>query len=137
VRDLDEITEAMVDAALRMHRDLGSSLMESVYEAVPARALAQQGFRVERQKVIHFEYRGMVSEEGLRVDIVVDDRLIVEVKSVQHLARQHVKQLLTYLRLTNRHVGLLIIFGAPTLREGLKREVNPFQPLRVSAAPRE
>ena len=133
LRDLDEITGAIVDAALKMHRDLGPGLMESVYEAVLARALEQQGFRVERQKAIRFEYRGMVFEEGFRVDLVADDRVIVEVKSVEQLGRQHAKQLLTYLRLTNRQVGLLINFGAPTLREGLKRVVNGFQP---SASPR-
>jgi iron complex transport system substrate-binding protein len=75
----------------------------------------------------------MVFEEGLRVDLVVEDRVIVEVKSVELLARQHATQLLTNLKLTNRQVGLLINFGAPTLREGLRRIVNAFEP---SAAPR-
>jgi hypothetical protein len=74
-----------------------------------------------------------VFEEGFRVDLVVEDRVIVEVKSVEQLARQHAKQLLTYLKLTNTPVGLLINFGAPTLREGLRRIVNGFQP---SAFPR-
>lgn len=128
MRDLDDITGAIVDTALRIHRDLGPGLMESVYEAITARALEQRGFHVERQKVIRFEYQGMVFEEGFRVDLVVDDRVIVEVKSVERLARQHAKQLLTYLKLTNRQVGLLINFGAPTLREGLRRIVNGFQP---------
>ena len=75
----------------------------------------------------------MVFEEGFRVDLVVDDRVIVEVKSVEQLARPHARQLLTYLKLTNRQVGLLINFGAPTLREGLRRMVNGSQP---SAFPR-
>jgi iron complex transport system substrate-binding protein len=133
MRDLDDITGAIIEAALRMHRDLGPGLLESVYEAILARALERRGFRVERQKVIRFEYQGMVFEEGFRVDLVVDDRVIVEVKSVEQLARQHARQLLTYLKLTNRQVGLLINFGAPTLREGLRRLVNGFQP---SAFPR-
>ena len=89
-------------------------------------ALERRGFRVERQRSVRFEYDGMVFEEGLRVDLVVDDRVIVEVKSVERLARAHPKQLLTYLKLTNRQVGLLITFGAPTLREGLRRIVNGF-----------
>ena len=126
MRELDDITGAIVDASLRIHRDLGPGLLESVYEAVLARALERRGFRVERQMSVRFEYDGQVFEEGLRVDLVVDDRVIVEVKSVEQLARAHPKQLLTYLKLTNRQVGLLINFGAPTLREGLRRIVNGF-----------
>jgi GxxExxY protein len=133
MRDLDEITGAIVDAALQMHRDLGPGLMESVYEAILSRALVQRGLHVERQKVISFIYQEIVFTEGFRIDIVVEDRVLVEVKSVEQLGRQHVKQLLTYLKLTNTSVGLLISFGAPTLREGLRRNVNGFEP---SAFPR-
>jgi GxxExxY protein len=133
MRELDDITGAIVDAAFQMHRDLGPGLLESVYETILTRALERRGLRVERQKVIRFEYDGLVFDEGFRVDLVVEDRVIVEVKSVEQLARQHAKQLLTYLKLTNTPVGLLINFGAPTLREGLRRIVNGFQP---SAFPR-
>ena len=133
MRELEDITGAIVDTALRMHRDLGPGLLESVYERILARGLEQRGFRVERQKIVRLEYHGMVFEEGFRVDLIVDDRVIVEVKSVEQLARQHTKQLLTYLKLTNKQVGLLINFGAPTLREGLRRIVNGYQ---VSAFPR-
>ena len=128
MRDLDDITAAIVDASLHIHRDLGPGLLESVYEAVLARALVRRGLRVERQNAVRFEYDGMAFEEGFRVDLVVDDRVLVELKSVDQLARAHAKQLLTYLKLTNRPVGLLINFGAPTLREGLRRIVNGFQP---------
>jgi len=128
MRDLDEVTGAIVDAALRIHIELGPGLMESVYEVVLARALEQQGIPVERQRVIRFEYQGMVFEEGFRVDLIVDGQVIVEVKSVDQHGRQHVKQLLTYLKLTNMQVGLLINFSAPTLQEGLRRVVNGFQP---------
>src|SRR5688572_26816219 len=93
MRDLDDITGAIVDAALQIHRDLGPGLLESVYEAILARALEQRGLRVERQKVIQFTYQGLVFEEGFRVDLVVEDRVLVEVKSVEQLARQHAKQL--------------------------------------------
>jgi iron complex transport system substrate-binding protein len=133
MRDLDDITGTIVDAALEIHRDLGPGLLESVYEAVLARSLEQRGFRIERQKVIRFEYRGIVFEEGFRVDLLVEDRVLVEVKSVEHLARQHAKRLLTYLKLTHTSVGLLINFGAPTLRDGLRRLVQGYQP---SAFPR-
>ena len=117
--------------------DLGPGLMESVYEAVLARALEQQGFRVERQRVIRFEYQGMVFEEGFRVDLIVDDRVIVEVKSVDQLGRQHAKQLLTYLKLDEQ---------ASWSVDQLRRAYAEGRPeshgqwlsaLRVSAAPRE
>ena len=133
MRELDDITGGIVDAALRIHRDLGPGLLESVYETVLARALDQRGFQVERQQAIRFEYDGMVFEEGLRIDLLVDNRVIVELKSVERLAAVHSKQLLTYLKLTNTPVGLLINFGAATLREGLHRVVNG---LPASASPR-
>jgi iron complex transport system substrate-binding protein len=133
MRELDDITGGIVDAALRIHRDLGPGLLESVYEAVLARALNQRGFQVERQQAIRFEYEGMVFENGFRTDLLVDNSVIVELKSVERLAPVHSKQLLTYLKLTNRPVGLLINFGAATLREGLHRIVNR---LPASASPR-
>ena len=133
MRDLDDITGTIVDTALQMHRDLGPGLLESVYEAILARALEGRGLHVERQKIIRFEYQGMVFDEGFRVDLSVDERVIVEVKSVEQLGRHHWKQLLTYLKHTDTPVGLLINFGAPTLKEGLRRIVNGFQP---SAFPR-
>lgn len=89
MRELDDITGAIVDASLRIHRDLGPDLLESVHEAVLARALERRGFRVEQQLSVRLEYDGMVFEEGLRVDLVVDDRVIVELKSVEQLARAH------------------------------------------------
>lgn len=131
---LDEVTGAIVDAAVRMHMEIGPGLLESVYEAILARALEWRGLSVERQKVIRFEYDGMVFEEGFRADLLVDGRVLVELKSVEQLAPVHSKQLLTYLRLMNLPVGLLINFGAATLKEGLHRIVNNLPP---SAPPRE
>jgi iron complex transport system substrate-binding protein len=133
MRELDDITGAIVDASIRVHRDLGPGLLESVYETVLARALEQRGFHVERQKPIRFEYQGMVFEEGFRADLLVENRVMVELKSVERLASVHAKQLLTYLKLTSIPVGLLINFGAATLREGLHRIVNG---LPASASPR-
>jgi iron complex transport system substrate-binding protein len=133
MRELDEITGAIVDASVRIHRDLGPGLLESVYEAVLARALELRGLDVERQKPIRFEYLEMVFEEGFRADLLVEGRVMVEVKSLERLAPVHGKQLLTYLKLTNVSVGLLINFGAATLREGLHRIVNG---LPASASPR-
>lgn len=139
---LDEITGTIVDAALKIHMELGPGLLESVYEAVLARALERRGLHVERQKVVRFEYDGMVFEEGFRTDLLVEGRVVVELKSVEKLAPVHGKQVLTYLRLMNRPVGLLINFGAATLKEGLHRVVNNLQPsasprLRVNQTPRQ
>lgn len=131
-RSLDDITGAVVDVAVKIHRALGPGLLESVYGAVLTRALVRQGFKVERQKMVRFEYDGMIFDDGLRVDLIVDDRVIIELKSIERLAPVHGKQVLTYLRLSNLQVGLLINFGGATLKEGLQRIVNNLQP---SASP--
>ena len=133
MKGLDDIIGAVVDASLKIHTKLGPGLLESVYEAVLARALELRGFRVERQKLIRFEYDGMAFEEGFRTDLLVDGCVVVELKSVEKLAPVHSKQVLTYLRLMNLQVGLLINFGAATLKEGLHRIVNN---LPTSASPR-
>ena len=133
MKELDDITGAIVDAAVKIHMELGPGLLESVYEVVLARALEKRGFHGERQKVIRFEYDGMVFEEGFRTDLLVEGRVVVELKSVEKLAPVHSKQVLTYLRLMNLPVGLLINFGAATLKEGLQRIVNN---LPTSASPR-
>ncbi len=130
---LDDITGSIIDAAIKIHIDLGPGLLESVYEVVLARALEKRGFQVERQKPIRFEYDGTVFEEGFRADLLVDGRVIVELKSVEKLAPVHGKQVLTYLRLIDLPVGLLINFGSTTLKEGLHRIVNNLPP---SASPR-
>jgi GxxExxY protein len=131
--ELDDITGAVVDASVRIHRELGPGLLEGVYEVVLARALERRGLQVVRQRVVRIEYDGMVFEEGFRADLVVEDRVVVELKSVERLAAVHSKQLLTYLRLMHLPVGLLINFGAVTLKEGLHRVVNG---LASSAPPR-
>jgi GxxExxY protein len=131
-RGLDDITGAIVDASVKIHLELGPGLLESVYEVVLARTLEKRGLRVERQKLVRFEFDGMVFEDGLRVDLLVDDRVVVELKSLEQLAPVHSKQLLTYLRLLHLPVGLLINFGAATLKEGLHRIVNH---LPASASP--
>ena len=122
--ELDDITGAVVDASLRIHRDLGPGLLESVYDAILARSLERRGLHVERHTPVGFEYNGMSFHEGFRVDLLVEHRVVVELKSVEQLAPVHYKQLLTYLRLLRLPVGLLINFGAPTLKEDLHRVVN-------------
>ena len=103
---LDDITGGVIDAAMKIHRELGPGLLESVYEVVLAREIQRRGFRVERQKAVRIEYDGLVFEEGFRADLVVESRVVVELKSVEHLAPVHSKQLLTYLRLMRLEVGL-------------------------------
>jgi iron complex transport system substrate-binding protein len=133
MKELDEITGIIVDEAMKLHRGLGPGLLESVYEVVLARALEKRGLKVERQKTVSFEYDGLRFDEGLRVDLLVEGMVVVELKSVEKLAPVHAKQLLTYLRLLKQPVGLLLNFGAPTLKEGLRRIVNNLTP---SASPR-
>src|SRR4029079_16832456 len=133
MRTLDDITGAIVEASLRIHRALGPGLLESVYETALAHELVKRGFKVERQKLIRFEYDGLVFDEGFRTDLMVEDEVLVEVKSVERQARVHSKQFLTYLKLAQKPVGLLINFGAGTLKEGLRRVVNR---LDSSASPR-
>lgn len=124
--DIDAITAEIIDAALKIHILLGPGLLESVYEAVLAAELTRRGFLVERQKFIPFEFDGMIFEEGLKVDLLVNGVVIVELKSIKQFEPVHYKQVLTYLRLLDLRVGLLINFGAATLKEGLKRVVNGY-----------
>lgn len=122
---------------MRLHRELGPGLLESVYEALLAGRLEAMGYKVARQAPIEIEFDGIRFENAFRIDLLVDGRLIVEVKSIDRLSPVHAKQLLTYLRLSKQPVGLLINFGGETLKEGLRRLVNNHQPSASSAPLRE
>jgi iron complex transport system substrate-binding protein len=122
--DPETISADVVDAALHIHRGLGPGLLESVYETVLAGALSRRGYRVERQRTIDIEFDGMRFEGAFRADLLVDEMLLIEIKSVERLTSAHAKQVLSYLRLMDLPLGLLINFGGETLREGLKRIVN-------------
>ncbi len=128
MKSIDYITGQIVDAAYKLHIGLGPGLLESVYEMVLTKELQRRGLTVERQKPVSFEFDGLFFEDGFRVDLLMEGVVIVELKSVENLAPVHPKQLLTYLRLLNRSVGLLINFGAATLKEGLHRIVNNYIP---------
>lgn len=121
---LEEVARIVVDQAFKLHQNLGPGLLESVYEIVLSRALERIGLKVERQKSITIEYDGMEFCSAFRLDLLVDNRLVVEIKSVEMLSKAHSKQLLTYLRLIEQPVGLLINFGSASFREGIKRVVN-------------
>lgn len=128
MKDIDAITADVLDVALRLHRELGPGLLESVYERLLALRLEALGYRVVTQHLISAEFEGVLFEAAFRADIIVDDRLLVEVKSVERLMPVHGKQLLTYLRLMKQPVGLLINFGNETLKEGFRRIVNDYRP---------
>ena len=130
--DIEEISGDVVDAALRIHRDLGPGLFETIYETILAGKLTQLGYSVARQQPIDIEYEGQIYQSAFRIDLLVEQRPLVEIKSVEQFHPAHGKQLLSYLRLMKQPVGL-INFGAPTLREGVKRVVNDYRP---SASPR-
>ncbi|MET0239292.1 MAG: GxxExxY protein [Sphingobium sp.] len=138
MRPIDDVSGDVIDAALRLHRDLGPGLLESVYEALLAAQLDRLGYKVDRQKPVDISYDGLHFSAAFRIDLLVDDRLLVEIKSVEQLNKVHAKQLLTYLRLVQQPVGLLINFGGPTLKEGIKRVVNDHRPEtpHLSASPR-
>ena len=123
-KDKEEIAAILVDCAFRLHRDLGPGLLETVYEVVLAKMLRDQGLEVERQKTIPIQYAGFTFEEGFRADLLIEGMVLVEIKSVEFLAPVHHKQTLTYLRLLDLPLGLLINFGSATFKEGCKRIVN-------------
>ena len=124
MRDIEELARLAIGCGFRIHRELGPGLLESVYEAILAANLARTGLVVDRQKPINFEYDGVVFSEGFRADLLVEGRLIIELKSIERIAPVHAKQLLTYLRLARQPLGLLMNFGGETFREGVKRVVN-------------
>ena len=133
MREINQITGEIVDAAYLLHKELGPGLVEGVYQMVLIQALERRGLKVEHEKWVSFEVDGMKFENGFRVDLLVDDCVVVELKSVEKLAPVHAKQILTYLRLLNLPVGLLINFGAATFKEGVHRIVNGRAPSVDSA----
>ena len=120
----NQIAKEVVDAAVKIHTKLGLGLLESVYEAVLARELERRGLRVERQVPIPIEYEGLKFDEGFRADIIVEGKVILELKSVEQLAKVHYKQLSTYLKLADKRLGLLLNFGVDLMKEGIKRIAN-------------
>lgn len=133
MQDSERVTGDVLDTALRLHRELGPGLLESVYETVLAGKLAALGYSVERQRPVDIIFENMRFESAFRIDLLVDGWLILEIKSVDALNAAHHKQLQTYLRLTKQPVGLLINFGGAKLMDGFKRIVNNYRP---SASPR-
>ena len=123
---LDRITEKIIGCAIEVHKDLGPGLLKSAYEECLCYELKQIGLKFERQVSLPVVYKGVKLDCGYRMDIVVENSVIVEVKAVENLIPVHDAQLLSYLKLYNKKVGLLMNFHVPILKKGLKRIVNNF-----------
>lgn len=123
---LEQLARAAVDCGFQLHQELGPGLLESVYETCLAHSLAERGFHVERQRVIPIRYRGVTLDEAFRADVLVEGSLLIEVKSTEAYSPVHAKQVITYLRLMNLPLGLLMNFGAATFKEGVKRLANNY-----------
>jgi GxxExxY protein len=120
----NEIGTVVVDSAVAVHRELGPGLLETVYEAVLARELQERGLKVERQVAVAIEYKGLAFDEGFRADIIAEGKVILELKSVEHVTAAHRKQVQTYLRLTGCKLGYLLNFGEALMKDGITRCVN-------------
>ena len=123
--DLNEISAAVIKAAIKVHTELGPGLLESVYQACMEIELNAMGVKVEAQKPVEIIYAGQkITDDGFRIDLLIEDQLIVELKSVEEVRDVHKKQLLTYLKLARKPLGLLMNFNVKLLKEGLTRIAN-------------
>ena len=120
----NDIAKEVIDSAFSIHSKLGPGLLESVYEVLLADELTRRGFSVRQQVSIDIEYNGRKFPEAFRADLIINGKVIVELKSVEEVKPVHKKQLLTYLRLTNLKLGLLINFGENLIKDGMSRVVN-------------
>lgn len=120
----NEIGSIVVDCTVRLHQELGPGLFETVYEVVLAHDLKQRGLHAERQVIVPIEVRGLQFDEGFRADMIVESKVILELKSVEKVTKAHKKQVLTYLRLTGMKLGYLLNFGEALMKDGITRIVN-------------
>ena len=124
MEELERLATIAVDCGFKIHNALGPGLLESVYEVLLADSLAERGLSVERQKPIPIHFNDRFFDEGFRADLLIDGKLLIELKSCEKLAAVHGRQVLTYLKLLDLPLGLLMNFGAATFREGIKRIAN-------------
>ena len=122
--NLEELSGLVIDTGLQIHRDLGPGMLESVYEVILAEKLIRSGLIVDRQVSIDIAYDDIEIANAFKIDLLVAGKLVVEIKSIPQLAPVHAKQLLTYLRLMNQPLGLLLNFGGAKFKEGIRRLVN-------------
>ena len=124
--EINEITSIIIEESIKIHSDLGPGLFESVYEEILFYRLTKRGILVQKQAAIPVYYEEVKMDVGFRADLIVDNRVVVEIKSIETVAPVHHKQVLTYLKLTGLKVGLLINFNEALLKDGIKRIVNNF-----------
>ena len=124
--NINDVTEAIIGAAICVHKELGPGLFETAYEACLAYELTERKLKFERQKALPVQYRGVELDCGYRIDFLVDDQVVVELKAIENLDPIHEAQLLSYLKLSKCKVGLLINFNVKVLKDGIRRLVNKF-----------
>ena len=122
--DLEDLSAIVIDVGFKLHEALGPGLLESAYELILCERLRHQGLKVDRQLPIHIAFDGISIENAFKIDLLIEDRLVIELKSVEQTLPVHVKQVLTYLRLTGLTLGFVMNFGAPTFKAGVRRVVN-------------
>ncbi|MCK9420930.1 MAG: GxxExxY protein [Nitrospirae bacterium] len=120
----NEIGKIIVNCAVRLHMELGPGLLETVYEILLVHLLQEASLKVERQIPIPIQFRGVQFDEGFRADVVVEDKVILELKSVERVSKAHKKQVLTYLKLTGKKLGYLLNFGEGMMKDGISRVLN-------------
>ncbi len=120
----NEIGKIIVDCAVRLHKELGPGLLETVYEVLLVHLLQESGLKVARQVPISIQFFGIRFDEGFRADIIVEDKVILELKSVESVSNAHKKQVLTYLKLTGKKLGYLLNFGENLMKNGISRILN-------------
>lgn len=123
---LEEFAKTCVDCGFWLHKELGPGLLESVYEALLFESLKERGLSVERQKIIPITFKGRVLQEAFRADLIIENQILIELKSTERFAPVHAKQVITYLRLMDLPLGFLMNFGAATFKEGVKRLANQY-----------
>ncbi|MBY0284459.1 MAG: GxxExxY protein [Sphingomonas sp.] len=121
---LEALARTAIDCGFKLHEALGPGLLESVYEACLCQSLAARGLKLERQKQVPIVFDGLMLDEGFRADILVEEMLLIELKSTENFMPVHGKQVLTYLRLMDLPLGLLMNFGAATFKQGIRRIAN-------------
>lgn len=124
--ELEHLARIAIDCGYRLHKDVGPGLLESVYEVILAKMIAERGMQVARQVAVPIRYKGVVVDNAFRADLIVENRLLIELKSTERHAPIHAKQVITYLRLTGLRLGILMNFGLATFKGGVQRIANDY-----------
>ena len=120
----NDIAKLIVDASIQIHKELGPGLLETVYEVLLKHELESRDLKVDRQIPIPINYKGIKFQQGFKADLIVEDKVIIELKSVETISKAHKKQVLTYLKLTDKKLGFLLNFGEALMKDGITRLIN-------------